>query len=410
MRRRQFGIFWLAQGLSAAGDAFSLIAIPLLVLRETGSITQMGLLTGLTSVGSIASGTYAGSVVDRVDRRRLMLLCDGARAVLFGLIPVLWLAEPQVWTLYLIVPLAAVFSMTFHVAYVTAVPGLVPKEDLTAANGKLEATYAAMTLVGMTLAGVVAAAFGPVTAIAIDAASFVLSMACLFVIRFASVTATGPEAAGSVRSRAGFLAGVRFLWETPILKTLTILLSLQTFLTLGLVDVFIFHLKHDLVENDRAVGYVLAVATIGSMVAGGLVPYVRRAFGLGWCWVGSYVACGVAICCIGLSHNVVSVSAVAVAFMFCTGVAGTCSLSLRQEITPDHLLGRVTSAFWTIHNALGPIGAALLTAAVARYSVSSVSLLAGVLAILIALAGIFTPLRSSRDGATSSVGPQANGG
>jgi hypothetical protein len=83
-------------------------------------------------------------------------------------------------------------------------------------------------------------------------------------------------------------------------------------------------------------------------------------------------------------------------YTFAVGLAGICSMSLRQQVTPDHLLGRVTSAFWTIHSALGPIGAALLTAAVARYGTTVILLAAGLALVVLTLAGALTPIRQSR--------------
>jgi hypothetical protein len=68
-------------------------------------------------------------------------------------------------------------------------------------------------------------------------------------------------------------------------------------------------------------------------------------------------------------------------------------MSLRQEVTPDALLGRVTSAFWTIHFALGPIGAAVVTAAAARFGVTAVIGLSGVAYMVIAAIGMLTPIR-----------------
>jgi MFS family permease len=85
-RNRDFNVFWFAQTLSVAGDSFSYVAIPLLVLHATGSVTQMGLLTGAAGAASIAAGTIAGTIADRIDRRRLLIVCDLARAVLYGLI------------------------------------------------------------------------------------------------------------------------------------------------------------------------------------------------------------------------------------------------------------------------------------------------------------------------------------
>lgn len=374
------------------GDSLTFVAIPLLVLHATGSVAQMGLLTALTSVGSITAGLFAGIVVDRVNRRRLMIVCDLARVVLYGLIPILWLLAPQVWLLYLVVPIGAVFGMTFHVTYVTAVPNLVDRSQIAQANGRLEATYAVATVGGVTLAGVLSAAYGPVTAIAIDAATFGISAIGLLLIRWVDRPDLDHPAATGAVSRSEFLAGMRFLWQRPQLRALTILLSAQTFITLGLVDIFVFHLKHDLGQRDTVVGYVLAIATVGSIAAGGLITIARRALSFGVIWIGSYTVCGVAIALVGWATNAFLVAGVAVVFMFCTSLAGISSMSLRQEITPDRLLGRVTSAFWTIHTSVGPIGAAVLTAAVGRFSVASVCLVAGVACALIALSGSFSAL------------------
>jgi hypothetical protein len=71
-------------------------------------------------------------------------------------------------------------------------------------------------------------------------------------------------------------------------------------------------------------------------------------------------------------------------------------MSLRQEVTPPHLLGRVTSAFWTLHNSLGPFGAAALTAASARYGVTATCVVAGTACVAIAVCALATPIRQRR--------------
>ncbi|MET9319616.1 hypothetical protein ABZX75_05380 [Streptomyces sp. NPDC003038] len=72
---------------------------------------------------------------------------------------------------------------------------------------------------------------------------------------------------------------------------------------------------------------------------------------------------------------------------------------------PDHLLGRVTSAFWTVHNASGPVGAAALTVLAARHGVPAVSVAAGAFCLLILGAGLLTPLRAAGAGAPGRSGP-----
>uniref|UniRef100_UPI00374DFE89 MFS transporter n=1 Tax=Clavibacter michiganensis TaxID=28447 RepID=UPI00374DFE89 len=104
-RQRDFGTFWAAQTLSFLGDAFALIALPLLVLQATGSVARMGLLTAVGGAASVFAAVFAGAVVDRVDRRKLLIVCDLVRMVLYGLVPLVWLFGPQIWLLYVVLPL-----------------------------------------------------------------------------------------------------------------------------------------------------------------------------------------------------------------------------------------------------------------------------------------------------------------
>ncbi|MUN38334.1 MFS transporter [Actinomadura litoris] len=387
---RDFRIFLTAQTLSALGDAFSFVAIPLLVLRATGSLVQMGAVTALVGASSILTGLFAGYLADRVDRRALLITCDIARCLLYGLIPLVWLFSPQVWLLYAIMPLTGAFAMQFQVTYVTVVPGLVKEDQITKANGHLYSAYSVAGVAGPLLAGLVSALVGPAMAIAVDATSFALSAAGIALIKFRATPQTPPHQT----PLKDFLAGAEFLWRHPALRALTALLSLLIFITYGLTDLIIYYLKHDLGHSDRTVGYVLAAATLGSLLAATTVASARRHLGFAACWIGSWALCGTAIAFLGLSPGVLLVGALAVVQLFATGTAGICSMSFRQEVTPDHLLGRVTASFWTIHNTLGPLGVAALTGAASRYGIKTACLTAGTLCTLTALTALKTPIRT----------------
>ncbi|WP_242902724.1 MFS transporter [Actinomadura terrae] len=391
-RNRDFRIFLTAQTLSAVGDAFSFVAIPLLVLRTTGSLVQMGAVTALVGASSILTGLFAGYLADRVNRRALLITCDLARCLLYGLIPLVWLFSPQVWLLYAVVPLAGAFAMQFQVTYVTVVPGLVDDHQIIEANGHLYSAYSVAGVGGPLLAGIVSALVGPATAIAVDAGSFALSAAGLALVKFRP---TAPVPSNDAPWR-DFLAGAEFLWRHPVLRTLTALLALLIFITYGLTDLIIYYLKHDLGHSDRTVGYVLAAATLGSLLAAMVVASARRRLGFAACWIGSWALCGTAIAFLGMAPGVLLVGALAVVQLFATGIAGICSMSFRQEVTPDHLLGRVTASFWTIHNTLGPLGVALLTGAAARYGVMAACLAAGTACTLVAVSALATPIRRLR--------------
>lgn len=395
---RDFSIFWAVQAVSEIGNAFSLVALPLLVLHATGSAAQMGLLTAVAGAASLITGLVGGSWADRFDRRRLLMLCDAARLVLYGVIPVCWALSPQIWLLYVVMGLAAVFEMLFKITYVTAVANLVTRDQIIAANGRLEATNALAYIAGPALAGVVAGLFGPTFAVAINAGSFGISLIGLTLIRLRTTERPshddpGAQTRPAPELRSGFRVGATFLWRSPVLRTLTVLLTITTFLTLGMTDVIIYHLKHSLGQNERTVGYVLALGGVGTCVAAAAAARLRRSWGFGRCWVGSMTLCALSLLVLG-GFGRLPVAAVTIFFYsFGMALAGVCSMSLRQEVTPDHLLGRVTSAFWTIHSSLAPLGAALLTALVDRLGTRGP--LTGVSLVFLAVAVIaaFTPIR-----------------
>ncbi len=168
-RNRNFTVFWAGQTFSFLGDAFSIVAIPLLILEMTGSLAQMGVVTALYGVGSLVAGIAAGPIVDRVDRRKLMIRCDIGRAFVYGLVPLgWWLVGPQLWLVYAVTLIGSALAMLFGVAYITAVANLVDKEQLVDANGRLQASYALAFILGPFLAGVVSGFFGPALAIGLD--------------------------------------------------------------------------------------------------------------------------------------------------------------------------------------------------------------------------------------------------
>ncbi|MGW7256489.1 MFS transporter [Streptomyces sp. NPDC054834] len=390
-----YRIFLSIQTLSALGDSFSYVALPLLVLHSTGSILQMGLVTGLTGVASILTGLFAGVVADRFDRRRLLMLADGARCLLFLLIPLAWIHSTPVWLIYTVVPLAGGFSMLFEVTYVTVVPAIVQPDQITKANGHMYATYAVASVAGPALAGFVASSVGPAAAIGIDAATFAVSALGVLFVKFDGKPRPS-DAARRGNTRQEFLAGAKFLWAHPVLRPLTLLLSLITFLIYGLTDLVIYLVKHELDHPDTTVGYVLTAGTVGSFIASAAVARVRERLGFGVSWISAFSLAGCAVVGIGLSRSVPVIAVLMTITLMCTGIAGICSMSLRQEVTPAHLLGRVTSSFWTIHTALGPIGAALTTAAAARVGVPTICLVIGVAVLTIAVTGTLTGIARSR--------------
>lgn len=397
-RNRDFNILWAGQTLSALGDSFALVALPLLVLQATGSVAQMGLVTGVNGIGQIVAGIFAGVIVDRVNRRRLMIVCDLARFALYALIPIYWAFHgPAFWLIYVVVLGASLLSMGFQVAYMTAVANLVRRSQITSANGRLQTTFAVAFVVGPMLAGLVSARIGPVTAIGFDALSFAVSAGSLTLIR---LRASGAPA--SVKQEAAkrwldtLIAGARHLWGQPILRAITWMTAVDGLLIGGGLDLFIFHVKHDLAQGDSAVGLTLGLASVGAALGSLVAPWLRRHVGFGATWISGFAFSGIAFALVGPATNVALVAAFAACFTLGDSVRAILQISLRQELTPDRLLGRVTSTFWTFSAVPASIGAALTAGLAQRVGAPGVIFGIGVGALILALIAIATPVRDAR--------------
>lgn len=293
------------------------------------------------------------------------------------------------WLLYVVMAVVSAFEMIFKVGYVAAVPSLVEPGRVVEANSLMETTNAISYVAGPALAGLVSGLFGPTAAITANAVSFGVSLLGLAMIRLR----TRDRPATRPALREGFLVGAAFIWRTPVLRSLTLLLAVITFLSLGMTDVVIYYVRHGLGQGDRTVGYVLAVSGVGTSVAAYLTATLRRSLGFGTCWLGSYVLCGFAVALAAMSHGVGPVAVAVFGYSFGMALAGICSMSLRQQVTPDELLGCTTAAFWTLHGALAPLGAAVLTALVQHLGVRGPLLAVGLVFLTVVAVGVFTPIR-----------------
>ena len=396
-RNRGFNVFWAGQSLSALGDSFALLALPLLVFEATGSVVQMGLVTGTFGIGEIVSGLVSGVIVDRVDRRRLMILCDVLRLILYGSIPLVWLlAGPQLWLIYVVVGCGAALGMTFQVAFMTALVNLVDRDQLSDANARVSASASLAFVFGPVLAGILSARIGPTASVAVDALSFGVSALTLTWIRLRRASAVRTIERGHAsprRTLIEFMEGIRFLAGQPTLRAVMLLLAGLSFVMAGMMDLFIFHLKNDLHQSDSAVGLVIGLAGIGGVGGGLIAPMLRRRFGFGASWLGGWVLTSVSCVLIGIVPSLWLIVMGAVGYIFGDMLSGTNSVTLRQELTPDHLLGRVTATVWTITGVASPIGAAALTLLAGRVGGAEAITIGGLFFVALTIFGFFTPAR-----------------
>src|SRR5262249_7625738 len=183
-RQGDFWLFFVGQTVSNLGTSFTLFALPLLVYKLTGSALNLAVTTAAEMLPYLFFGLLIGAWVDRVNRKRLMVLADLTRALVIASIPIAALLNVlTVDLVYAVAFLAATLGIFFNSGEFAAIPSLVRQDDLVTANGRVQASYSAAQVVGPIMAGALVA-FLPVPAfMVVDAGSFLVSAATLTVIR-----------------------------------------------------------------------------------------------------------------------------------------------------------------------------------------------------------------------------------
>jgi predicted MFS family arabinose efflux permease len=180
-RNRDFRALFFASVISLGGDWFLWVAINGLIYVETGKAVYVGLAILAQEFAFFLASPIGGVLADRVDRRKLMIVCDLARAVIC--VAFLLVGRDTIWLAYVLLPLLAAFAAPFDPAFSAATPNVVDPEDLPAANALNGSLWGTMLAVGAGLGGIISAEFGADTAFIVNAVSFLVSAALLSSIR-----------------------------------------------------------------------------------------------------------------------------------------------------------------------------------------------------------------------------------
>jgi MFS family permease len=340
-RNRDFRRLYLASVISLGGDWFLLIALFGLMLDLTGQALAVAFTIAAQDLTYFLASPFAGVLADRLDRRRLMIACDLARAaIVLGFLLVR--TEDLAWLAYVLLAATATFAAAFEPASAAALPNVVDERDLAIANALSGSLWGTMLAVGGALGGIVAGVFGSDVAIVADSASFVLSAVLIVRVRTSFAEARTVTAPSSLREdtvetvryarkdhRVLALLAVKFGWG--IAGGVLVLLPL---LALGEFDAGEIGLG--LLMAARGVGALIG-PFVGRSLAG---PQDRRLFGtIG----GALVTFGVGYAFLGLAPGLVfAMGAVLVAHVG-GGAQWTLSSYGLQRVVPDRIRGRIFS-------------------------------------------------------------------
>jgi MFS family permease len=359
---RPFRLLWFGQTVSLAGTQVSRIALPLvaIVTLHAGPLA-VSAVSAFTTLPFLVFGLVAGAWVDRTSRRRILIASDIGRAIAMLSMPVVLVLGHAGGLAWLFVEASVVGTLTvfFDVACDAYVVSLVPTDQLERANGRLSLSDTLSRFVGPGAGGALVQLMGAPLAVVADGLSYLVSVASLVAIP--SVEADPPAARERLRDQ--LRDGLRLVARVPPIRAL-----LVTGATLNLFDaavsaLLLLFLTRTVGMSAGAVGLAFAIGSVGGLVAISGVQGLRTR-------IGPRAAMVVGLGCV-VAARLTQASLVAgrpaVTFgllVAAQAIAGygavtfnVVQVSLRQRLTPNRLLGRMTATIRMVSWGVIPIGA-----------------------------------------------------
>lgn len=354
--------FWSGEALSLFGTQVTNLALPLTaVMVFNASAQQVGLLRFLQLIPYLFLALLFGVWVDRGRRKPIMLLANSVRMLLIGLVPLLWHYHHLTVTGLLVIACAVgVFSVLFDVSWMSFVPTLVKDPaHYVEANQKLGVTQSTTDVAGPGVAGVLISWLGPPTAMVLDAASYLASIAGLLWIRNAEPAP--PAVTGKRHLGRELREGVRWVFGHRILRPLAMLAPFTNFSLTCVSTLFLLYAVRDKGLNPATVGLIFSASSVGALLGAlsskAIIRRHRVGVVYGLALAGIYasplllpLAGGSRPVLIGMFILSLLIS------YFGSGLSNVTQITLRQTCTPPALMGRMNAAFRTLLFGGGALG------------------------------------------------------
>lgn len=354
-RNHDFLLLMGGQAVSLVGSQVSLLAFPLLMLAITHSPAQAGLMAALRGLPFALFCLPAGALVDRWNRKRVMILCDAGRALALGSIPIaLVLGHLTLVQLYLVSLVEGTLFVFFNLADAASLPHVVAKKQLPDATAQSYVAESVSGLIGPALSGIL---YGLSTMLPFltDAVSYAASVFSLFFIR---TEFQGERTAPQQRLWKEIGEGLSWLWHEPLVRFIAILTGGITFPVVGyaLILIVIAQGQH---ASTFTIGLIFASGGVGSVIGALITGPLQRRFSFAQMLIGATWIWALTWLFFAIAPNPLILGIVTALSFIVVPVYTVTQYSYRIAMIPDALQGRVNSVFRLIAFGTQPLGLAL---------------------------------------------------
>ncbi len=405
---RTFYILIVTQTFSQIGSKISGLALGIYIFNQTGQVTPLALVSLFSFLPQVVIAGFAGALADRWDRRRVMNIADGGQALGSLLLLILFLSGSfQVWMLYVIVFLQAIFGVFQAPAFSASVTMLIPDNQRDRANAIQQLTGPSAGVIAPAVAGVLYALIGVAGTIAFDLVSFIVAIIVVYLSKIPRPPQTeiGKQMQGSLLKES--FGGLQFLWQWRTLLALMLESALINFLFSGATILFTPYILAR-TGSEATLGTLLSILDLGAIIGGVIIGV----------WGGTrprihtilpgVIIGGVFLAVIGLAQSPVVMAAAMFLMMLPLPMSNAVSMSLIQAKVPPDIQGRVFAALGQMSMVLiplsylliGPLADQVVEPAVGKTGWESVAPLVGSstgsgYALLILIAGVIVAVSSA---------------
>ncbi|MEU7790185.1 MFS transporter [Amycolatopsis sp. NPDC049159] len=408
-RHRDFRLLWAGETTSKLGSNVTTVALPLVaVLALHAGPFTVGLIAAAVWVPWLVFGLPAGAWVDRLPHRPVMLLCDLVSAAAFLSVPAAaWLGRLTVGHLVAVALLTGTCSVLFTTAYRVYLPVLVPAADLPEGNAKLQGSESVAQIAGRGLAGLIAQGVGPVSALLVDAATFLVSAVCLRAIR--TQEPPRPVAPRGTTLRQEIATGLRWVVRDRYLRPLALFSAVANVALTGYQAIQVVFFVQVVGVSPAAVGFLVAASGVGGVLGAAVATWLARRWGTARSMLISLLTMaplGFLIPMATGGPGLILPAVGGIAIGAAVVAANVLAASFRQTYPPRPVQGRVVAFSSLLANGSSAAGALLAGAlgALAGPRGAVWALMAVLLAATLII--VVSPIRTNRNLPAAAVQPQ----
>ena len=355
-KNRDYMLLWSGQVVSTLGSSTAAIIYPLLILALTNSPGAAGVAAALRAVPYLLFSLPVGALVDRWDRKRVMIACDLLRAAAVITVPLaLWLGTLTLWQIYAVAFVEGSLYVFFNLAEVAALPRVVAVTDLPRAAAQNEAAFGVAQITGPALGTLLFQTLGRAAPFVADALSYLVSAVSLARIK-TDFRQAAPARAG--RLLDDIAEGLRWLWHQPLIRYMAVLTGAMNFVYAATPLLLIVLARH-MGASDIDIGLVFSIGGV-SGIAGSLIGgRIRQRFSFGQVIVAVVWTQALLFPLYLMVPRFYLLGVVYALIYTLAPVYNVVQFSYRLALIPDALQGRVNSSFRLLAFGFNPLGAAL---------------------------------------------------